>query len=429
MLISTSLTFAKDNSNNSQKYLDSNNINLSNDTVKKVEEKIPNNMKVYLDKNDLKKITKGSAYALLESTFLKVGDNESPWVDSFKGKKFKIKSAVPIYGLEENIKELMYIFDNGYIILDAEYGDVIQYSYGKVDMDYINKNYKIYIYNSEHFAVDKNGYIIDGSKKGNNINNVKRNYSNEEVKKTNFKNKWGDLNEDDVNFILDYYTTGANEGTSLEDLITSPSIWLENWYERTNPNATNLSISQIDSYTRYLPEINQSYYEWSYVNDCAVISTLELFRYFWNITDLSTQRVAYNAIIASDYYMKPDNGVMWYHNDNIFKVGAEAIGKPIQSTSDDPAWELNPTYNEFKNGLINYGPGYLSFNDDPYGAHTVVVKGVKKYKTSFYLNTFLFEEIDEFIQINDHWAITSSDAYMNLASQNGTWYYQPIKPN
>ncbi|MDX8360660.1 hypothetical protein [Cytobacillus sp. IB215316] len=125
------------------------------------------------------------------------------------------------------------------------------------------------------------------------------------------------------------------------------------------------------------------------------------------------------------------DGVWYYNNDDIFKVAAEAIGEGTQSTSDDPGWRLGPSYETYKDYIKTYGPSYLSMNHEPYGGHTVTVKGYAKYKTTF-KDQFLINRTyyDEFVRINDHWGTTSGDAYLYLNRAGSSfWYLQGIEPN
>lgn len=398
-------------------------------SIDKVSEKIPKKAKKNLKEKDKEILARISSYAIIETMSLMIAEEDSPWSKAFKKGKLEIQRIVPIFDLEENLTETMIVFNEGYISIDATTNTVNRYSYGQVDLSYFDQSDKVYINNFEYFAVDEDGNIEDGRNKGKNISEIKE-QKNTKKDNSQRENKWGSLSNEEIDSLLEGFLTGANEGDSKENFITDPQLWLLRWYPNNNSNITNLSVTLYDSYSKSLPEINQNASNWPYAGDCAVISTLELFRYFWGITDSTVQKKAYNAMINSEYFQKPDNGVYWYNNDDLFKIGAEAIGKPTQSTSDDPAWRYMPSYSTFKSEIQSYGPGYLSFNDEPYGAHTVIVKGVAKYKTTFkdqyYIDRTYY---DEFIRINDHWAITSSDAFMHVGSENATWYYQSIKPN
>lgn len=134
-------------------------------------------------------------------------------------------------------------------------------------------------------------------------------------------------------------------------------------------------------------------------------------------------------MINSSYFEQPDDGVYPWNNDALFKVGADSIGR-TQQTSDDPE-DYSPAYNDIKSYLQNHGPGYLSFgyNDDPYLDHTVTVKGVKEFKTTYTDNVYIQRTYyDNFLMINDHWSVTSSDAYVRYRD-DATWYYVSIVKN
>ncbi|AIQ62481.1 hypothetical protein PSTEL_04560 [Paenibacillus stellifer] len=167
-----------------------------------------------------------------------------------------------------------------------------------------------------------------------------------------------------------------------------------------------------------------------YANDCAVVATLEIMGYKWGSLTNTQKRTAYNAIVNSSYFSS-SSGVGYDKNDQIFKVGSEAIGKPTQVTSDDPEKFTNVNnYSTLKSYLQSYGPYYLSFNQNPYGSHTVTVKGIRKYNLTINYTTGGSDNYSEgFIAINDHWQSDGVDAFMNIDGLSITTYLTAIVAN
>ncbi len=404
------------------------NTNVSSKYVKEVEKHIPKKMKKYLNDEQIKQLVTANAYGIIEAVSLMSGEEDSPWTKKFKKGKLGIERVIPIFDLDDRLSETMIIFDEGYIIVDAEDGGIKQFSYDPVNLDYFDDNEKIYGYEFDRFAVDADGKIkSNNGKNGKDIQEVKRKLK--ALKKEQKENKWGVLSPDQLEAILGGYY-GANEGTT-GDFITDPNLWLLRYYPNKESGITNLSVTRVEGPSKTVYEINQDASDWPKTNDCAVISSLELYKYYWG-TSLTDQKKAYNAIVASSYFDDAGGGVQWYHNDDIFKVGAEAIGKNTQSTNDDPYY-VGPSYSTYKQEYNANRLGYVSISAAPYGSHTVTFKGYVQYKTT-YRDRFAIDRTyyDSFVHINDHWSTTSTTtgAYLYLGRyESSAWYLQTIKPN
>jgi hypothetical protein len=400
--------------------------------VVNIETLIPKKMLKGVKDTQKSLIEDGAIYGVLESvSFLSSGSSEESahWKQQFENGTYRVTKVVPIYDLQGNLAEVMVIINDGYVITDALSGEVVQMGFSGVDPSYFEDKAAIYVHGLEHYSVNDAGVVVDGSQKGKSIAEVKQKLVSkmkQSDKKVN--KKWGSLKGEAKQKVWKDFLAGANEGTSESNYITDPQLWLLRWYPYNNDGIKNLSVTETYSYSLYVPEILQS--NWGpKENDCAVISTLEIMGYHWSLT--STQRTtAYNAMINSSYFVQPDGGVYPWDNDQLFKVGAESIGKPTQQTSDDPE-DYSPAYSDIKTYLQTYGPGYLSmgYNDDPYVDHTVTVKGVREFKTTFtdklYINRTYY---DNFLRINDHWSVTSSDAYVKYRD-DATWYYVAVVKN
>jgi hypothetical protein len=371
---------------------------------------------------DQEKLENAIAYGILETISRVMADPDSQWAVLFKNGKLDIKQIVPIYDVEDNLAEVMLIYEEGYLIVDAENGALNQYSYGEIDANYFNQSDKIYVSGFEHFAV-ANGIVRDGSYKGMEISTLKRGVNNPNKIKKQTNTKWGIINKELRKSLIQSY--GSNEGTSRRNYITDPYVWLSNYY------GPGYSIVYNTGYSLNVPEINQNSSLYPEANDCAVISTLEILKYYQYPEITSSQlATAYNGMINSSYFSS-SNGVYWYNNNELFKVAAESIGWQTQSTTNDPEDYINTNnYNYIYNKLYQIGPGYISMNQTPYGAHTVTFKGVKKYTVSWWSpQGAYYSNFEDFVQINDHWSITSGDAYLSIQGGNVTWYFTTIVVN
>gem|GEM_PF-3484954 len=315
------------------------------------------------------------------------------------------------------------VFKIGYLIVDADNGTLIKYSYGVVNNDYFNQADGIYTDDLGHFAV-ANGKVKDGQYSGMSIDNAKAKIkANKQAAKAKVKDnkKWGKLDKGRSDLIIQGY--GANEGTSRHNYITDPVTWLQNYY------GLGYGVQYVSGYTLNVPEIDQNSSSYPEANDCALVATLEILGYYNGSLTSSQKNTAYSAMKNSSYFSSA-NGVQWYNNDQIFKIAAESIGWPTQNTSDDPENYVNTNnYNFIYNQLHTYGPGYISLNQSPYPSHTVTFKGVKHYIVSWQTAGAYYSNFEDFVQINDHWAVTPGDAYLNIQGGNVTWYFTNIVVN
>lgn len=395
-----------------------------------IENLIPEKMVSKVTNNEKGQIEDAVVYGIFEAVSLLNADPESPWISDFKEGKFKLKKVVPVYNLNEQLSEVMVIFNKGYVIVDPLDGELIQFSYG-VNESYFDDKTALYNINFDHFALDSEGSVVDGNLKGKKIDEIKEKYKNKTVKKkeqtTEINKKWGSFSENEKKSIIkNFDPAGANEGTSIYNYITDPKLWLLRWYPNTWNNISDLTVTELYSYSRYVPEILQA--DWGPKgNDCAPVATLEILGYYWSLT--STQkRTAYDTMVNSSYFVQPDGGVYPWNNDQLFKIAAESINKPIQQTSDDPE-DWSPSYADMKSYLKNNGPGYLSMNQEPYYDHTLTAKGVKEFKTTFKDEFYIQRTYyDNFIKVNDHWSVTSGDTYVKYRNTSD-WYYVSIVKN
>jgi hypothetical protein len=61
----------------------------------------------------------------------------------------------------------------------------------------------------------------------------------------------------------------------------------------------------------------------------------------------------------------------------------------------------------------------------------LTVKGILRYQATVTNNTTLVKTsgLTSFIRVNDHWAVTATDAFMYLPSLGNTPYWTAIKKN
>jgi hypothetical protein len=363
------------------------------------------------------------AFGILETVSRVIVDQDSEWANLFKNGKLDIKKVIPILDVDDNLAEVMLIYEKGYLIVDAENGTIIQYTYGEVNQDYFNKSDKIYVNGSEHMSII-DGNIIDGNYKDKDFNAIKNELKKMTIKKDKSPNKkWDKMDKELRKSLIQGY--GANEGNSRRNFITDPAAWLSNYY------GSGYSIVYNKGYSRNVAEINQDLSQYPEANVCALISTLEILSYYQSPQITSTQlATAYTAMKNSSYFSS-SNGVYWNDNDQLFKIASQSIGWPTQSTADDPEDYVNTNnYNYIYNKLYQIGPGYLSMTQAPYGAHTVTFKGVKSYIVSWWsAQGAYYSNFEDFVTINDHWATTSGDAYLSIQGGNATWYFTTIVPN
>ncbi|MZQ85949.1 hypothetical protein GQF01_27995 [Paenibacillus sp. 5J-6] len=391
---------------------------------------LPEKMKSFFKKGqaDTDMFTNGVAYGLLETVGLVSKYSSNAFSTAFKNGTLALKNTIPIYDLNDAVSEIMVVFNEGYVIVDAENGELVQYSFDAPNMEYLLKSEKLYEVSHGHFSVVSNE-VQDGQFKKLNIQEVKKKANSNTVKKVKEKNKkWGQLNKTDVKNIFDGWYAGNNEGTSRNNTITNEYAWMSNYY-----GGTNFTATYTNGYSLNVPNINQDNgysYMSSLGNDCAIVSTLEIMKYkFPTMTDANRQ-TAYNAIVASSYFSEANGGVGPTNNDQIFKVGAESIGKPVQSTSDDPEQYMNTNnFNFVLSWLQSYGPFYWSMTQAPYGSHTVTVKGVDQFSYSFIKGGYNYTGIDSFMAINDHWQASGTTAYLNIPGLSAYTYATAIIVN
>lgn len=383
-------------------------------------------------------IEEAAAYGIVDAVSILASDPDSPWGQQFKAGTLRVNKIVPIYDLDGIVSETMIVFNTGYLIAEANNGEVLQYSYGDVDPSYYDNADRIYEYNYKHFA-SKNDTAVDSDFKGKKINQIKKEVAPEEKSKLKDKTKrYGDLTQKSKDFVFKGFFAGSNEGNSTQDIITNPPTWMINFFNLGSSQVSSWSAPLVDSYYLTAPNINQDNLkskfltssDTDYANDCAVVATLEIMGNKWGSLTNTQKRTAYNAIVSSSYF-NSSSGVGYDKNDQIFKVGSEAIGKPTQVTSDDPEKFTNVNnYSTLKSYLQSYGPYYLSFNQNPYGSHTVTVKGIRKYNLTINYTTGGSDNYSEgFIAINDHWQSDGVDAFMNIDGLSITTYLTAIVAN
>lgn len=365
------------------------------------------------------------AYGILETVLRVSADDDSEWANQFKNGELEIKNIVPILDLNDEFSEVMLVFDKGTLIVNSQTGTLLQFSYGDSDLEYFNNIEALYVDGLQHFRV-LDGIIIDGTYSNMEINDVKKQRNLDRTIEHKLNEKWDSLldNSDLVQKVIQGY--GANEGQSRHEYITDPNTWLINYY------GSSKSVWYNKGYTKTVHEILQNASYYPEANDCALISTLEIISYFQTNLTQSQKNTAYNAMKNSSYFSS-SNGVYWNDNNNLFKIAVEAIGSPwgTQDTSDDVEDLFGTkTYNYFYDALYNYGPGYISLNQDPYGAHTVTFKGIKQWIVDW-TNSFgaYYSYIENFVMINDHWSATSGETYINLEGAGILWYVTNIVPN
>jgi hypothetical protein len=221
---------------------------------------------------------------------------------------------------------------------------------------------------------------------------------------------------------------GANEGTSRNNYITDPVVWLQNYY------GSGKGVILNQSYSLTVPEIDQNSSLYPESNDCALVATLEIMGYYQSPAITQAQRnTAYTAMKNSSYFSS-SNGVWPNDNNNLFKVAVDAVGSPWNtqnSSDDDEATIVQDPYNLLYTKLQSYGPGYISLNQSPYNNHTVTVKGAFNYSVYWWSpQGAYYSYLESFAKINDHWTSVPGEAYLSLAGWGqSTWYYTFINVN
>ena len=328
--------------------------------------------------------------------------------------------------IDDNLAEVMLVFDLGYLIVDANSGNLIQYSYGAVNDASLTQSDAVYVDGLEHFS-SANGIVNDGEEKGKRIDEVKAKLKELGKPKRDkaLNKKWNKLDKPSEDAILQGY--GANEGTSRNNYITDPVVWLQHYY------GSQYGVVLNKQYSLNVPEIDQNSSLYTETNDCALVATLEIMQYYQAPAITQTQKnTAYNAMKNSSYYSS--SGVNFNNNNNIFKVAVDAVGSPwnVQNSSDDDeATVVQDPFNLIYTKLQTYGPGYLSLNQSPYLNHTVTIKGALNYSVYWWSpQGAYYSYLESFAKINDHWTVTSTDAYLSLAGWGqSTWYYTFVKVN
>ncbi|MFD0673017.1 hypothetical protein [Cohnella sp. GCM10027633] len=388
------------------------------DVSKLVPKNLANSTKEY------EKLKTAVAYGILDTVLRVIADKDSEWANLFKNGKLDIKKIVPILDTDDNLSEVMLVYGTGYIIVDADSGNIVQYSYGQVDEEYFAKNDAVYVEGIEHFSVT-NGIVDDGNKQGKNIDEVKAEAKKiVKTKKETSNYKWKKLDKIMEDTVLQGY--GANEGTSRNNYITDPVVWLQNYY------GSGKGVILNDQYSLTVPELDQNSSTYSGSNDCALVATLEIMGYYQYPAITQTQRnTAYNAMKNSSYYSS-SSGVWYNDNNNIFKIAVDAVGNPWNtqnSSNDDELFAVQDPYNTLKNKLQTYGPGYISLDQSPYNNHTLTIKGVQNYSVYWWsAQGAYYSYIENFAIINDHWSVTPTTAYISLAGTGqSTWYYTFIQ--
>ncbi|WP_256759852.1 hypothetical protein [Cohnella sp. WQ 127256] len=371
------------------------------------------------------KLKTAVAYGVLETVLRVMADKDSEWADLFKNGKLDIKKIVPILDTDDNLSQVMLGYETGYLIVDADNGNLIQFSYGLLDDEYFAESDAVYVDGIEHFS-SNNGVVKDGSKEGKKIEEVKTEAKKlGEIKRESIPNKKWELDMELRDSVLQGY--GSNEGTSRNNYITDPVVWLTNYY------GSGKGVVLNQQYSLNVPEIDQNSY--SGANNCALVATLEIMGYYQYPAITQTQRnTAYTAMKNSSLYSS-GSGVLPWDNNNLFKVAVDAVGSPwnVQNSSDDDeATVVQDPYNLLYNKLQTYGPGYISLNQVPYTNHTVTIKGVQDYSVYWWTaQGAYYSYLESFAMINDHWtANTPTTAYLSLAGWGqSTWYYTFINVN
>lgn len=240
---------------------------------------IPKKMLQQLQSGDLELISDAAAIGILESvSFVAAhGEEAADWEQKFAQGTFQVERIVPIYDLTGALSEVMVVINDGYVITDVATREVSQVSFSGVNKSYLEDKASLYVDDLEHFAVDEAGIVVDGNKKGHKIQEIKQKYAGKVQKNQKQESKkWGHLKQEDKDNILRAFApAGLNEGNSDSDYITDPNLWLLRYYPNNYNVLRDLSVTQLYSYSRSVPEILQS--NWTTKeNDCAVISSLEI---------------------------------------------------------------------------------------------------------------------------------------------------------
>ncbi|WP_053377944.1 hypothetical protein [Paenibacillus sp. FJAT-27812] len=398
---------------------------------------LPNKAINKLSEGELEKLFDATSAAILNvMTLINVGSGEE-WSNEIKQGKFKVTKVVPVYNLDNQLIEAMVTFKNGgYVTVDIASGQLKQFSYGAISESYLEENDALYVDGQEHFSI-KDNKVVDGNKKGSELSTLKEEYKRNKNKLDNESyvsdiSIISTMDENTKQEIAASFLTGAtNDGKA--SLITEPITWYKNYWAIRNSTVT--SLATVDNYILNVPEYDQSnlpFVTESYANDCAIVATIEIMGYYYPSLTNAQRKTAYNAMIASSYFIKPDKGVMFNDNNQLFKVAVESLGLGTQNTSDDnEEYWFADNYDNIKKLLVDYGPIYLSLNQDPYPNHTLTVKGILKYSVTITDNLTLNKTTGttSFIRVNDHWAATSTDAFMYIPTLGNTPYYTAIKKN
>ncbi|RUT35851.1 hypothetical protein EJP77_02255 [Paenibacillus zeisoli] len=407
-------------------------------SLKSLKQLLPNKAINNLSEGESEELLDATSAAIINvMTLVNAGSGEE-WTNEIKQGKFKVKRVVPVYDLDNQLIEAMVTFKNGgYVIVDIASGQLKQFSYGAINDSYLVENDLLYVNGQEHFGV-KDNKVVDGNKKGFELATVKEEYKRNK-KNLNNQSYVSDnsiistLDEKTKQEIAESFLTGSTNDGSTSSYITEPITFYKKYWAIRNKTVT--SLATVENIILNVPELNQSnlpFITESYSNDCAIVATIEIMSYYYPSLTNAQKKIAYNAMINSTYFNKPDNGVMFNDNNQLFKVAVESLKLGNQDTSDDEEnYFFADGYDNIRRMLVNYGPIYLSLNQDPYPNHTLTVKGILKYDATVTDNTTLVKTsgTTSFIRVNDHWAVTATDAFMYIPSLGNTPYWTAIKKN
>jgi hypothetical protein len=144
------------------------------------------------------------------------------------------------------------------------------------------------------------------------------------------------LDEKTKQDITESFLTGSTNDGSTSSYITEPITFYKNYWAICNTTVTSLATNE--NIILNVPELNQSnlpFITENYSNDCANVATIEIMSYYYPGLTNAQKKTAYTAMINSTYFKKPDNGVMFNDNDQLFKVAVESLNLGKQEISDD----------------------------------------------------------------------------------------------
>jgi hypothetical protein len=111
---------------------------------------IPN--KLAKSTNEDEKLKTAVAYGVLETVLRVEADKDSEWAHLFKNGKLDIKKIVPILDTDDTLSQVMLVYETGYLIVDADSGNLVQFSYDLVKDEYFSQSDAVYVEGLEHFS-------------------------------------------------------------------------------------------------------------------------------------------------------------------------------------------------------------------------------------------------------------------------------------